>query len=334
MLSRTLSYILGTALTFLWGAYAGAYNKWPVPTLREMRAFMRNGGALPVEYDAIGALVRYPGKIRITCPKQTNRTMVLLALGQSNAANSGGQRYTSRHGNNVVNYFDGKCWKASSPLLGSYGDGGEIWTEFANTLLDGGAFDHVIILPMGIGGANIGRWHTGDLGAALSKRLAASSTDYFLTDLIWVQGEADALQGRSFDDYLARMQAIFSKIRQRHPQVRIFVNVGTKCDGNQPWHLGNEVRQALLRAPNVMPGIYAGVDTDRLLTHIDRRDACHWGSSGQSKVVRALVDRITSAPRQYMTHGSEGRRQKKQDGRITPYGQPILPQPERRAQRP
>ena len=38
---------------------------------------------------------------------QTDRTAVLLVLGQSNAANYGGQRFASKHGGKIVTRDEG-----------------------------------------------------------------------------------------------------------------------------------------------------------------------------------------------------------------------------------
>ena len=62
--------------------------------------------------------MKYAGKIEVQCPKQTQRTAVLLIAGQSNAANSAAQRHETRHPDRVLNFMGGRCYVAASPLLG------------------------------------------------------------------------------------------------------------------------------------------------------------------------------------------------------------------------
>src|SRR6187402_2032485 len=71
--------------------------------------------------DSQNRLIADDRRPAVPCPPQTERTAVLLVLGQSNAANYAGQRYRSNFGTRIVNFFDGQCFVAASPLLGSTG---------------------------------------------------------------------------------------------------------------------------------------------------------------------------------------------------------------------
>ena len=107
----------------------------------------------PIQGDAFHRLTKYPNKTEVSCPKQTERTMVLLISGQSNSANHGGQRYASQYGDKIINYFDGKCYIAKSPLLGATGLEGDSWTLLGNLLIQQGVADQVILAPTGIADA-------------------------------------------------------------------------------------------------------------------------------------------------------------------------------------
>ena len=89
-------------------------------------------------YDRAGRLTGYPGKIAVDCPGQTKDTAVLLAAGQSNSANDGQRKFTTRYPGQAFNYFDGKCYAASSPLLGASAEGGEFLTLLAYQLISNG----------------------------------------------------------------------------------------------------------------------------------------------------------------------------------------------------
>jgi hypothetical protein len=86
-------------------------------------------------FDQAGRLVSDDEKKAVICPQQTDHTAVLLLIGQSNAGNHAGQRFGSEHGETLVNFFDGQCYVAASPLLGADGTSGEYWTELGNFCL-------------------------------------------------------------------------------------------------------------------------------------------------------------------------------------------------------
>ena len=66
-------------------------------------------------------------------------------------------------------FFDGQCYLAASPLLGSDGVGGEYWTQLGNLLLDRGSFDQVVLAPMSINGSEVSRWaQGGDLNGPMT----------------------------------------------------------------------------------------------------------------------------------------------------------------------
>ncbi len=78
---------------------------------------------------------------------------MLLIIGQSNSGNYVGQRYRSEHGEQVINFFAGRCYLASSPLLGVSGIGGESFTFLANKMIESKTWNRVIFGT---------RWASGD----------------------------------------------------------------------------------------------------------------------------------------------------------------------------
>ena len=93
---------------------------------------------------------------------------MLLVLGQSNAANHAQKRFTTRYPNHVVNYFGGKCYVASSPLLGATGQGGEFITLLADLLISNGTYKNIVIIATAVEGSPISRWvRHGDLNESL-----------------------------------------------------------------------------------------------------------------------------------------------------------------------
>ena len=148
------------------GAWAGVVRIWPVRYSLQLlegppKPFVNEPESPPLALDSAGRLLRYAGKIEVPCPKQTQRTAVLLIAGQSNAANNAAQRHGTRYPDRVLNFMGGRCYVAGSPLLGSTGFAGEYWTLMADQLIDAGAFDRVILAPVAVGGSNIAQWAKG-----------------------------------------------------------------------------------------------------------------------------------------------------------------------------
>ena len=166
---------------YVLGVYSDLRGLWPIHELHDLHKILKpyhraNG---EVE-DAYHRLVAYRGKQEIECPPQTDRTLVLLIIGQSNAANSGGQRQPPH--DHVVNYFDGKCYVASSPLLGTTSIGGEPWTLLGTKLIMAGIADQVISAPSAMSGSSIVQWQDGaELNLMLRSVLSGISVHYRIT---------------------------------------------------------------------------------------------------------------------------------------------------------
>ena len=86
--------LFGMTGIYVFGAMSYHRGYWPIPQLRSLKQsavpFVPANHAVTDTFDRI---IAYGGKQEIACPPQTEKTVVLLIAGQSNAANSGGQRY-------------------------------------------------------------------------------------------------------------------------------------------------------------------------------------------------------------------------------------------------
>ena len=126
--------------------------------------FVRLAAALPppvaqgIKTDVFGRVVTCEGSMEVPLPRQGKGTAVFLIIGQSNAANYASRAFRSEHGAAVANYFAGKAYIASSPLLGSDGPWGEYWTEVANRLVEAGVFKSIILVSSAIGGTSVKQW--------------------------------------------------------------------------------------------------------------------------------------------------------------------------------
>jgi hypothetical protein len=286
LVSLGLAFAAVAIGSYLFGLYSYPRALWPASKLRGLGDSARTAGVR----DDYGRLVAYPGKIEAACPAQTERTGVLLAIGQSNVANHAAARITTRHGRKVLNFFAGKCSIAASPLLGATGDGGEFLTMLADRLVDDGVYDTVIIVPAGVGGTPISRWQAGgDLNAMLTMTLRELAGRYRVTDVVWHQGESDFANATTSEAYAAAFASLVATLAQDGVVAPVFSAVATRCGPS--WRADNPVARAQ-RGLAADGRIHVAADTDALLAPEDRYDECHFSESGQRKTATAYATAI------------------------------------------
>lgn len=211
-------------------------------------------------------------KTTVAAPRQTDRTLVLVSIGQSNMANSVGGR--SKAPANVVNFFGGRCYAAVDPLLGTSAHEGNIATLIASRLAQ--HYDHIILVPMAVGATRIERW-TKDLGRMVDRRL--SELPYTPTHFLWHHGEADAFRtsGEVYERYLRKIVRI---VRSHAPRSTFSVALCSGFDGR----FDDSIRRAQLAVIASETGVVRGPDTDAINAFEDRRDGCHFSPAGAAKL--------------------------------------------------
>jgi colanic acid biosynthesis glycosyl transferase WcaI len=212
---------------------------------------------------------------RVPCPAQTNRTMVALTFGQSNAGNSGEYRHRARQ--NVINFYRGQCFVAQDPLLGSDGVHGSVWGLMGDDLSD--RFDYVILIPAAVGSVTVQDWNR-KLSTRFKERAAQP---YRITHFLWHQGEAN---WHTDPAAYARELRELAATAGRLADAPFFVSVATICQNDRDTAIENAQR-------SVVDGkrILLGPDTDTLLPQ-DRKDGCHFSKLGQEKVARMWANAI------------------------------------------
>ncbi len=263
------------------------------PLLRRIDAAVEQA-TMSGTYDEIGRLVAYPGKTKVDCPVQGEGMGVLLAIGQSNAANHASQRVVTRHPGAVLNYFEGACFAAASPLLGASAGKGEFITLLADTLVSEGVYMSVVIVSGGIGSSPIARWQRdGDLNERLKATLKELSARYRVTDVVWHQGESDFDYSTSMKTYVTSFHSLLETLTESGVQAPVFTAIATRCtagtNGSNPVA---DAQRALVDNKRV----FLGADTDNLLTAADRQSGtCHFTESGQVKTATAYAAAIRQA---------------------------------------
>jgi hypothetical protein len=206
-------------------------------------------------------------------------TMVALTFGQSNSANYGETRY--RPARSVYNFYEGKCYKASDPLLGAAGDKGSVWTRLGDMLIDNGLYSHVIFVTIGVGGTSVSRWATnGDLFQRIVKtKNQLDQQNLRLTHLLWHQGERDGKIGTEKDDYKMMLADMLDGIRRLGINVPLYLAITTRCEGP----IKMDIHEAQLEIVEERDDVVVGANTDTLSDMDDRYDFCHFSETGLQK---------------------------------------------------
>lgn len=282
---------------YLWGAFSYSRNLWPIETLRQIKDFSlahatQETGALS-QYDSLGRLAFHPYKQQVACPVQSKRTGVLLILGQSNAANYGQKRFTTRYRDRVVNYFADRCYVASSPLLGGAGQLGEYITPLADELVSKGVYENVVIIVAAVG-SPISRWQRdGDINEVLIALLKSVQAKYRVTDVIWHQGATDTNQKTTTKVYVASFRSLISTLSELQVTAPVFMGIETRGCQATSWTEANPVAIGHSQLID-NEKIFLGANTDRLVELKDRYDTCHFNETGQLRTAQAFADSISA----------------------------------------
>ena len=273
------------------GLYAGVKGTWPVPELRGLVAKLTRQAT---GKDQFGRLLSYPGKIEIACPSQDRTTAVLLVIGQSNAANYQGQGHQSED-DRVINFSEGHCYRAASPLLGADGQLGETWTLLGNKLIQSGLYRTVILIPAAVGNTEIHRWADGgDLNKMMLAVIQAAKTRYTITAVLLNQGAADFILHTPEDQYRSDLKSLIDSIRAQGVSAPFFITRST--NGGKGWSEDNPIAHAQASLADSQRGVFDGPNADQDITRFDRFDGEHYAASGQEKYTDAWIRLFRAVP--------------------------------------
>ena len=209
-------------------------------------------------------------------------TMIALAIGQSNAASTSNQTYTTK--NAVFSYYKGSLYKAMEPLLGSGGDGGCVWTILADKLIDSGLYQKVILIPIAVGSTRIEDWTVGKESKKLNEVLDdLNSKGIKLTHIFWHQGESNT--GDDKNNYKANLKLLLRNIRKHNQPAPFYCSVATynfyvnNAFNGVDTVLQNAQKEFVLENDNVI----SGPNTDSIIYAIDRYDSQHFSAIGNLK---------------------------------------------------
>jgi hypothetical protein len=303
MLLKLFVGILALVIVFGYGAMVGRFQLFPYEYLWTLAKTVTSGGI--GHYDDYGRLVHFSSKTTVECPLQDHRTGVLLFIGQSNSANHGEEMVKTVYPQKVVNYFDGKCYVAQSPLLGASGQNGEYATLIADKLIQNGTYDKVILISSGIGGSSITPWaEDGPLNNMLLSVVDDFSAHLNVTDVIWHQGESDAIYFMHTKTYVDMFLSLVKTLSERGVNAPYYMSVASLCK-NPNVTYPNKITRAQVELINGHDNIFLGANTDEIVTDEHRSDGCHFNGKGQEVTAVAISSAISKLKKEKLNVGNQ-----------------------------
>ena len=274
-------------VAFIFGAYSYAFRTFPVDELGQVARWAFPDRGRPSSLADV--FLDTGGRQSVGCWEIDHRAAVILAMGQSNAANNAGSRYRPIERVYNFNWADGRCYRAEDPLLGTTGYDGSVWSRLGDALIRSGAFKEVLLVPVAVGGSSVRDW-AGDAGPAARAAQAASTLRRHglnITHVLWHQGEADhEMQKEVYQRLFARMTEY---IRSQGIDAPVFVATATTCRNNG----AEQIREAQRELPFRLANVFAGPDTDAIESLFHRVDnLCHLNDGGTALHVKLWLDTI------------------------------------------
>jgi len=201
-----------------------------------------------------------------------------------------GQRHQSAD-DRVVNFVDGRCYRAASPLLGADGQRGETWTLLGNKLVQSGRYRTVILIPAAVGASSVRRWAAGgDLNAMLMAVISAVKARYTINAVLLDQGTTDFVERTPEGEYRSDLKSMINSVRAQGVHAPFFIT------RSSAWTEDNPVSRAQATLADSRNAVFDGPNTDRDLTPLDRYDGYHFGASGQEKYTDAWIRLFRAHP--------------------------------------
>jgi len=252
-----------------------------------------------------------PPPPKIPCPAPTARALVLLTIGQSQAANNAESRYTAGPG--AFMFSSGDCYQLTDPIIGADSNDGSVWGRLADLLLGTGYYDKVIVIGAAQSGSSVTQWAPGgSINANLLYQVKnAAAHGLPITSILWDQGVGDL--GMTAATWHDQFIAMLTSVRP-FTDAPIYVAKSATChirSGKMSqdqidqlvWtgpdvYLSNEVRKDWLREGQRLVvdghGVRAGPDLEIGPQYLF--DGCHPSRIGAAMYARRWFDVLTARP--------------------------------------
>ncbi len=229
--------------------------------------------------DASLAVVKYD----CTTSVPVHDTLVLLVMGQSNAANAGETKYEA-HCQNTFNYFEEMLYPLNDPLKGANGDAGSVWSRLGDKIVEHNFARTVIIVPCAVGGTRIEQWIPGEeLNHLISETVQhLNNSGLKVTQVLWHQGESNHVlvsggltAEQNAANYTTSFHLLVNYLRSAGIEAPIYPAMATRCAGAPDFVL----QEAQRNLADDSLKIFNGPNTDSL-DNAYRYDNCHFSKTG------------------------------------------------------
>ena len=210
----------------------------------------------------------------VNCPKNTT---VIVISGQSNASNflKSPKKYKNQH----YNYFKGKCYNLSNPVLGAEGEMSSLIPAIANKL---DSSKKIIFLTSGRGSMSIANANDKS-GSFIDYNKEAleelEKNNNILKTFVWIQGESDLGNSQYYIYNFQNMFEGITKNLKKKNEIDLIITQTSKCfDKEDP--LLREKQKHISISRNKYIEV---INTDSLGNEY-RYDKCHYNELGIEKL--------------------------------------------------
>lgn len=225
------------------------------------------------------------------CPADA---ITFFAIGQSHAANSMLPLTSAENNTQLLNYFNGKCYLLSDPVLGPSDILGSIWPVFAQALHTQTG-KPVIVMSYAFNGTSAGEWQPEKTNPGLMARAIKEAELYTgqggrIDYIVYDQGQRDAMDKTPAETYTAQIKTIFDYLQAEIPGDQTFLihsqSWCTAYNPPQPYIIEAQAQFAASRDDTV---VFFNSDT---LDDSHRHDECHFNSKGRAIIAQKLVEAV------------------------------------------
>ena len=218
--------------------------------------------------------------------------LVVLALGQSNAANHG----VLETGSPRIALLSAEgCTWATDPLPGATGQGGSVWSRLPTALAKRRGLPPVLLSVLAVDATSVADWTRSEspLRARLQQHLGQMARWGYPPELVlWYQGEADAHLNTPASQYRLGLQALAGALRTAAGSPRkILLAHSTVCHSEASAALSGAINQLVASDPR----FGQGPDLDHGLQRNQRYDGCHLSGAGLARAAELWADAVQIA---------------------------------------
>ena len=281
-MKKNIKIIIYIVLAFWAGYESNEYNFFPINNFLSKNFLGNHNTSKEVKKSKIRGVSVFnntSSKIEAACPKPEN-SYIIIGFGQSNSANSAGQRFETNK--KILNFFNGKCYIASDPMLGATGNAGSVWIPLAERLKINNKT--IVFLTFGIGSSAVAHWLDDNyLLPFYKKNINNLKSIYPAPDAaVWIQGEADV--ETPINDFKKELSEWIDIVKKDLPKTKLYITGTSYCKGKS----NIKVLDVQKKIADLKNAIYVG-STDSLNKSIYRYDNCHFSGKGIEELANILA---------------------------------------------